>query len=467
METTRSELVGFGSRLTATANNNNSSKRDYGGGGGGGGGPSGPRNNNNNNIQQVSPLGDMYDVVGSAPSAAFGFSFNNPISSSGGGGGGEQMDRIPFTVAQWQELERQTMIYKHFIASLPVPPQLIIPISNNIHHHQSNRWSGKASLELGLSTDNNNINISSAGAGAGAGAGNSGSTDPEPWRCRRTDGKKWRCSRDVAPDQKYCERHSHKSRPRSRKPVELHTNSNNNNNNNNSVPNTAHLVNQRGNFLNQSYQQIPVCPNVVSPADAASFDYRKYFGGFIQQEETQPFASHFNSEWQQVTRDSTRVSVIRQQEHDLNSNINFGSNHLQTEECRLSPYPNRRQEVQETIHFIDAWSTEPRNIGMDELGTKYCSSIAFKDKLPLTLSMPGGSEHYKDIMGSDNENASALKPHPQWGSWMDSPPGGPLAEALCLGIGARDACLNVDSPHGSSTTTSSSHGDGGRRSQFK
>lgn len=48
----------------------------------------------------------------------------------------------------------------------------------------------------------------------------SNSMDPEPWRCRRTDGKKWRCSRNTAPDQKYCERHMHRGRPRSRKPVE-------------------------------------------------------------------------------------------------------------------------------------------------------------------------------------------------------------------------------------------------------
>ena len=44
--------------------------------------------------------------------------------------------------------------------------------------------------------------------------------DMEPWRCKRTDGKKWRCSRSAVPDQKYCERHTHKSRPRSRKHVE-------------------------------------------------------------------------------------------------------------------------------------------------------------------------------------------------------------------------------------------------------
>lgn len=47
------------------------------------------------------------------------------------------------------------------------------------------------------------------------------SKDAEPGRCRRTDGKKWRCSRDVAPNQKYCERHMHRGRPRSRKHVEL------------------------------------------------------------------------------------------------------------------------------------------------------------------------------------------------------------------------------------------------------
>lgn len=34
--------------------------------------------------------------------------------------------------------------------------------------------------------------------------------EPEPGRCRRTDGKKWRCSRDVVPDQKYCLRHMHR-----------------------------------------------------------------------------------------------------------------------------------------------------------------------------------------------------------------------------------------------------------------
>lgn len=47
--------------------------------------------------------------------------------------------------------------------------------------------------------------------------------DPEPGRCRRTDGKKWRCSKEAYPDSKYCERHMHRGRNRSRKPVELNS----------------------------------------------------------------------------------------------------------------------------------------------------------------------------------------------------------------------------------------------------
>lgn len=54
-------------------------------------------------------------------------------------------------------------------------------------------------------------------------AGFTGNADPEPGRCRRTDGKKWRCSRDAVADQKYCERHMNRGRHRSRKPVEAHS----------------------------------------------------------------------------------------------------------------------------------------------------------------------------------------------------------------------------------------------------
>ncbi|KAL6495427.1 hypothetical protein OROGR_029990 [Orobanche gracilis] len=47
--------------------------------------------------------------------------------------------------------------------------------------------------------------------------------DPEPDRCRRTDGKKWRCGKNAVLNQKYCDGHMHRGRRRgSRKRVEQH-----------------------------------------------------------------------------------------------------------------------------------------------------------------------------------------------------------------------------------------------------
>lgn len=39
--------------------------------------------------------------------------------------------RIPFTLAQREELETQTVIYKYIMACLPVPQQLLLSITNN------------------------------------------------------------------------------------------------------------------------------------------------------------------------------------------------------------------------------------------------------------------------------------------------------------------------------------------------
>ncbi|KAL0382478.1 UNVERIFIED_CONTAM: Growth-regulating factor 7 [Sesamum calycinum] len=107
---------------------------------------------------------------------------------------------FPFTAAQWKELERQAMIYKYLISSVPVPAHLLFPFSRNFAD------SSAASIGNGRYSRNG---------------------DPEPGRCKRTDGKKWRCSREVAPHQKYCERHLHRGRPRSRKPVEVKNNGEN------------------------------------------------------------------------------------------------------------------------------------------------------------------------------------------------------------------------------------------------
>ncbi|KAL7085343.1 hypothetical protein ACP275_14G276900 [Erythranthe tilingii] len=113
--------------------------------------------------------------------------------------------RGPFTPSQWMELEHQALIYKYITANVPIPSYLLNPITKAFESAGFSPFSGLRSNALGW------------GSAFHLGFSNS---DPEPGRCRRTDGKKWRCSRDAVADQKYCERHMNRGRHRSRKPVE-------------------------------------------------------------------------------------------------------------------------------------------------------------------------------------------------------------------------------------------------------
>ncbi|GKV20026.1 hypothetical protein SLEP1_g30206 [Rubroshorea leprosula] len=115
--------------------------------------------------------------------------------------------RGPFTPSQWIELEHQAMIYKFLDSNMPVPSQLLLPIRKAFDSAGFSGFSGGF------------LRPNTLGWGAFH-LGFSSNTDPEPGRCRRTDGKKWRCARDAVVDQKYCERHMNRGRHRSRKPVE-------------------------------------------------------------------------------------------------------------------------------------------------------------------------------------------------------------------------------------------------------
>ncbi|CAA0832830.1 Growth-regulating factor 1 [Striga hermonthica] len=125
----------------------------------------------------------------------------------GGGRGPFARLKGPFTPSQWMELEHQALIYKHIVANVPIPSNLLVPLKRSLYS-----YSLPGSYYPNL-----------LGWGPPFHLGISGSNDPEPGRCRRTDGKKWRCSRDAVPDQKYCDRHINRGRHRSRKPVEGRT----------------------------------------------------------------------------------------------------------------------------------------------------------------------------------------------------------------------------------------------------
>ncbi|KAJ6308841.1 hypothetical protein OIU76_018432 [Salix suchowensis] len=113
-------------------------------------------------------------------------------------------NRFPFTSTQWQELEHQALIYKYMVSGVPVPPELLYAVKRSLESSLASRLFPHQPSGWGCFQ---------AGFGRKA--------DPEPGRCRRTDGKKWRCSKEAYPDSKYCERHMHRGKSRSRKPVEL------------------------------------------------------------------------------------------------------------------------------------------------------------------------------------------------------------------------------------------------------
>ncbi|XP_062119538.1 growth-regulating factor 10-like [Humulus lupulus] len=106
-----------------------------------------------------------------------------------------------FTILQLHELQLQTLIYKYIEAGLPVPYNLVQPI-----------WQSFSSSITGLNNGLGVVGPLCLDSRRGM--------ENEPWRCRRTDGKKWRCSKEALPHQKYCERHIHRGRHRSRKLVD-------------------------------------------------------------------------------------------------------------------------------------------------------------------------------------------------------------------------------------------------------
>ncbi|XP_010251960.1 PREDICTED: growth-regulating factor 2 [Nelumbo nucifera] len=407
--------------------------------------------------------------------------FNTYTAFKSPGGGMAASLRFPFTSTQWQELERQALIYKYMMASVPVPPDLLMTISRNPSQPIASQ--------------------STMGRGACFNLRFSSSTDPEPGRCRRTDGKKWRCSRDVAPDQKYCERHMHRGRPRSRKPVELQAEGEDNNIASNNAPSatstpaTACLPTIATNTSNISFHRLAaekfdtqpsrvlVDPAYkVSPFETnfPSLSYKQPgCAEWTSKGETVSFTA-FDQQWQQQM--NTKVAfrtdsnlcnaTVYRQHYKEATNLNLhshlgegeGSEQQQTDNCCLllntgfvsldgSSGSDRRQTPR---GFIDAWSTAGSENTTASRGKSPVSSNGILSlSSSLTLSMSGGcgmgeemDQVQRDlgVMGSERDIGEGCQPSSWMNpvSWVSSPPGGPLGEVLL--------------PSGAATVTGASNG---------
>ncbi|XP_030937083.1 growth-regulating factor 7 isoform X2 [Quercus lobata] len=384
---------------------------------------------------------------------------------------------FPFTIAQWRELERQAMIYKYMMASAPIPPELLIPTCRNT--------SDPAASHSHLGGSGFNLRLSN-------------STDPEPGRCKRTDGKKWRCSRDVAPDHKYCERHLHRGRPRSRKPVEIHTKTENiiNNNNNSSSNNNIIKRTRREDYH--------VLPTTSSPVTVAYPNPTINTNGFPSQflGPAQPYhqptvASHkepwcldwmvkgahvptatYDQQWYPMMEtkmgftsgnsfSNTNAPVFKQRyaEGPLNLNLyecfrNYEDS--RNKDCALSfnsdMVSTQKPDTGATRGFIDAWSN---SITQENIANSSAMcSVSPNGRLSpssLTLSVGGGNSIGEEmgkfpmglgLFGRDQSNDNGTKSHlTNWltpASSVASTPGGPLAEVLRPSIAG--AASNSSSP---------------------
>ncbi|OMO78612.1 Peptidase M48, partial [Corchorus capsularis] len=145
-----------------------------------------------------------------SPSIKLGLGVDGKVSEKEKKGGVIVLTRgkCEFTKAQLRELRSQGVIYEHIARGSPVPLHLVMPIWKSV---ASSFDSAQGSIYEHYPSF---VGVSPQGFDY------SNMMDPEPGRCRRTDGKKWRCSKNVIPDQKYCEQHMHRGRHCSRKPVE-------------------------------------------------------------------------------------------------------------------------------------------------------------------------------------------------------------------------------------------------------
>ncbi|CAK9168093.1 unnamed protein product [Ilex paraguariensis] len=294
-----------------------------------------------------------------------------------------------FSLAQWQELELQALIFRHMLAGAAVPPELLHLVKKsllNTPYYLSNPLPHYPYYQPALLQP---------------GYWGRAAMDPEPGRCRRTDGKKWRCSRDVMAGHKYCERHMHRGRNRSRKPVEIPT------------PTTA----VHGGTGNGGGGVLKINNPVVSQPLTAVAGGNNHFGLSVPS----PSMDLLHFHQRPLESKTENMGLLRGPQNEVSEDGKSNGGVLR--------------------HFFDDW---PRSLNETDNAESNGSSVASATN--LSISIPGnplsdfslklstGTTTNGDEAGPQEGNVGRERPHlnwaAAWGSNQVAPMGGPLAEAL-------------------------------------
>ncbi|XP_077233891.1 growth-regulating factor 6-like isoform X2 [Tasmannia lanceolata] len=309
----------------------------------------------------------------------------------------------PFTPSQWMELEHQALIYKYINANEPIPPNLLIPIRKALNPSGFSAGSlrpnafGWGSFHLGFS----------------------GNPDPEPGRCRRTDGKKWRCSRDAVADQKYCERHMNRGRHRSRKPVEGQTG--------HAaikampVASSVGAVSGSGqsNSLAIAQQQIKSLQNGADPSAthiSRILLNKSNVGDRMQDSQSLPILSSVN-----LKSKDTPFPILKQHTpFDQSPGTEFGlissdsllnpqrNSYLESRNFNSNPDLNDQEPQSQSLrHFIDDW---PKNRSDRSAITWPEVEEIQSDRTQLSISIPVASSDFSSSTSSPTNEKVSLSP---------------------------------------------------------
>ncbi|WOG98329.1 hypothetical protein DCAR_0417670 [Daucus carota subsp. sativus] len=290
-------------------------------------------------------------------------------------------------MGQWKELELQALIFRHIINGASIPPQLIHLLITNKSFILSSPSPPYYQYPP-----------------AWMQSWEKSAMDPEPGRCRRTDGKKWRCSKDAVAGHKYCDRHVHRGRNRSRKPVESPTHKPAAKPNASpAIPGSATDNNgNRGLFKSNTMSPMSAEPLTFIGGGSTSFP--------LSRPSNSPDVLHFNQRSVESLAETKGLSNMDSSEAD-------------------------KSDSQTLRHFFDDWPRaiqEPRNT-MHNASVGTSLSISVPGKTPtsdVSLKLfPCIGEEAESGSGEGNGEREGSQLH--WGTtWGGNQMGGPLAEAL-------------------------------------